>query len=94
MWGWTSDGSEPFSKRSLDAREDDPFAEVVPDESFVVNEEDIDTSNVTDPINCHELGTYDGDIPDLRCDYMGTDYETYLKELNEPFISDGGCTLS
>jgi hypothetical protein len=47
------------------------------------------------PKNCH---LYDDDsspgFGKLWCDYVGDDYDEYVKELDNSFTSDQGCTLT
>ena len=64
------------------------------DPPTVILETDINNSTTPDPIACHIMGTDTADnVSEVFCNYVGEDYDSYVTDVDESFLSEGNCTL-
>ncbi|KAH8705211.1 hypothetical protein BGW36DRAFT_9576 [Talaromyces proteolyticus] len=93
-WSWNDDGSHSY-KRSLVDRDNDDDIITFDSTGGEVDEKDIDLSQDTIPINVHVEGADSHGTPMAVINYVGEDYDDFVKDSKESFVSpDSDCILS
>lgn len=78
-----------------DDNDNDTMAADIDGTGDEVNEDDIDLSQATIPINVHPEGTDANGTLLATFDYVGEDYDDFVNDINDSFVApNSNCTLS